>query len=180
MLIKNKSILRIKKGIYVFGPELSREPFNSFVLGNLIYGPSYISLESALSYYGMIPERVESVTSVTTKRNQQFSTPIGRFAYQHTRANRYSVGVTQILMDERHPVLIATPEKALADYLILFAHDIRPQSVQELRRFLLDDLRLEEAMLLAMDRTRLFEMAHALRHRTINLLVSLVAEKRPA
>ena len=180
LLIRNKSIVRVKKGIYVFGPELSKEHFNVFVLGNLIYGPSYISLESALSHYGMIPERVEAVTSVTTKRNRQFNTPLGRFTYTHARAACYSVGVTQLIMDERHPVLIATPEKALVDTLMLSGRGIDPQSAEELRQFLLEDLRLDEGALSSMDRTRLLEVANLVRNRTVDRLLSLVAAKRQA
>src|SRR5689334_21193947 len=61
--LKKKSIVRIKKGLYIFGETLARNPPSREILANLIYGPSYISLDYALHYHGLIPERVESVTS---------------------------------------------------------------------------------------------------------------------
>ena len=73
-------IVRIKKGLYVFGESLRRKPYSRELLANLIYGPSYLSLEWALQYYGLIPERVEALTSVTTGRSRKFSTPAGLFA----------------------------------------------------------------------------------------------------
>jgi len=74
-LLKQGKIIRVKKGLYVFGSELAQQPFLKETLANLIYGPSYISLEYALAFYGLIPERVEEVTSVTNKRNKSFNTP---------------------------------------------------------------------------------------------------------
>lgn len=74
-LLKKKEIIRVKKGIYVFGEKYARRPFSREILANMIYGPSYISLDYALHYFGLIPERVEAVTSVTTKRSRRFSTP---------------------------------------------------------------------------------------------------------
>jgi predicted transcriptional regulator of viral defense system len=116
-LLKKEAIVRVKKGLYVFGPELAREPYCKETLANLIYGPSYISLEYALSFYGLIPERVEVITSVTNKRKKYFSTPIGIFTYRYINPSMYSYGITLYEIDERHSILIATPEKALLDML---------------------------------------------------------------
>jgi hypothetical protein len=62
-------------------------------IANPLYGPSYISLEYALSYYGLIPERVESITSVTTKRSKKFITPLGSFSYEHIPLKAYPIGI---------------------------------------------------------------------------------------
>src|SRR5439155_24771651 len=80
-LLKSGTIVRVKKGLYVFGPEVRQNPICKETLANLIYGPSCISLEYALSHHGLIPERVETITSVTPKKNKEFNTPIGRFTY---------------------------------------------------------------------------------------------------
>ena len=66
-LLSGGEIVRIKKGLYCFGEAFRREPIIREHLANMIYGPSYVSLEYALSYHGLIPERVETVTSVTTR-----------------------------------------------------------------------------------------------------------------
>ncbi|MBW1855256.1 MAG: hypothetical protein JRJ00_11360 [Deltaproteobacteria bacterium] len=64
-LLKKGIIIRVKKGLYIFGEEYRKIPYSMEILANLIYGPSYISLDYALQYYGLIPERIEAVTSVT-------------------------------------------------------------------------------------------------------------------
>ena len=116
-LLKKGDIIRIKKGLYIFGPELAREPYSKEVLANLIYGPSYISLEYALSFYGLIPERVETVTSITSKRKKLFDTPTGIFSYKYINPSMYSYGITLHKLDERHSILIACREKAVSDML---------------------------------------------------------------
>jgi len=118
-LIKSGTIIRVKKGLYVFGPDVRDAPICRESLANLIYGPSCISLEYALAYHGLIPERVETVTSVTPKRDKEFNTPVGRFTYRLLNISKFPHGVTQEWIDEQHPILIASPEKALCDYVLL-------------------------------------------------------------
>ncbi|MEA3441146.1 MAG: hypothetical protein U9R58_12785 [Chloroflexota bacterium] len=74
-LLAAGAIVRIKKGLYCFGDPFRKKPISREHLANLIYGPSYISIDYALSYYGLIPERVETITSVTTHRSRDFDTP---------------------------------------------------------------------------------------------------------
>jgi hypothetical protein len=81
-LLRKGFILRVKKGLYVFGDEYRRRPFSREILANLIYGPSYVSLDFALQHHGLIPERVEALTSVTTGRSRSFFTPVGLFTYR--------------------------------------------------------------------------------------------------
>ena len=90
-LLRSGVIIRIKKGLYIFGRDYRREPFCRELLANLIYGPSYVSLEYALSYYGMIPERVETITSITSGRARSFVTPVGQFTYRPT--SHFSTGI---------------------------------------------------------------------------------------
>ena len=140
-LLKKKSIIRVKKGLYVFGPELAREPYSKETLANLIYGPSYISLEYALSFYGLIPERVETVTSVTNKRNKFFNTPAGSFSYRYINPSIYSCGITLYKQDRYHSILIATREKALSD--ILYFSDKMAKKA-ELKEYIFENLRVDE------------------------------------
>ena len=91
-LLAKGDIVRIRKGLYAFGPLYRREPLSREVLANLIYGPSYISLEYALGYHGLIPERVSAVTSVALGRSRTFETPLGTFTYQSLALSCYAVG----------------------------------------------------------------------------------------
>ena len=88
---------------------------SQYLIANKIYQPSYISLEKALSHYGVIPEVVYAVTSVTTKSSREFTTPKGNFIYQSIKKIAFT-GYGLCLIDKDN-VLMATPEKALADYL---------------------------------------------------------------
>jgi hypothetical protein len=142
-LLRSGTIIRVKKGLYVFGPHLRQHPICKETLANLIYGPSCISLEYALSFHGLIPERVETITSVTPKKNKEFDTPVGRFSYRYLGADRYPHGIEQQWLDKQHPILIASPEKALCDYLEL--KDVpRLKSSKAARAFLREDLRIDE------------------------------------
>src|SRR5660398_214421 len=81
-MLRRGDIVRVKKGIYVFGDAHARRPYSREILANMIYGPSYVSLDSALQYHGLIPEGVEAVTSMTMKRARRFATPTGLFIYR--------------------------------------------------------------------------------------------------
>ncbi len=139
-LLKRGNIVRVKKGLYVFGRELAREPFSKETLANLIYGPSYISLEYALGFYGLIPERVETVTSVTNKRNKSFDTPVGHFTYRYIHPALYAYGITLIKQDDYHSILIACKEKAVAD-MLYFNKQFEDEAGVE--QYLLENLRVE-------------------------------------
>ena len=138
-LLKKGKIIRVKKGLYVFGPDLAREPYSKDVLANLIYGPSYISLESALSFYSLIPERVEAITSITSKRKKLFNTPVGIFSYRYINPAIYSYGVTLHELDKNHSILIASKEKALSDMLYF---SVKMKDEPQIKKYLFDDLRI--------------------------------------
>lgn len=143
-MLKKKEIIRIKKGLYVLGEPYSESLFHKETLSNLIYGPSYISLEYAMSFYGMIPEKIQTVTAVTNKRNKVFDTPAGRFSYRYIHPSLYPEGIDLIKLDEMHNILIASREKALAD-MLYFADKFK--NVDELKNYLSDSLRIEESEL---------------------------------
>ncbi len=141
-LIKAGIITRVKKGLYVFGPEYSRAPVCKEVLANLIFGPSCISLEYALAFHGLIPERVETLTSVTPKKDKAFDTPLGRFTYRYLGLEKYAVGIEQVWIDKTHPVLMASIEKAICDYVVLNKIPILSE-YRAARDFLEGDLRID-------------------------------------
>ena len=113
-LMKQKKIIRVKKGTYVLGPEF-RKPYAREILANMIYGPSYVSGISALHFYQFIPERTEVVFSRTPNRNKQFDTPVGRFVYRYCSMERYQVSIRRAVVDNQRSFLIASREKAVVE-----------------------------------------------------------------
>lgn len=85
----------IRKGLYAVSPEITGIPLSLPLVANLLYGPSYVSMDYALSYYGIIPERVVEVTSMTTKRGKVYDLPVGRFSYTHSQPQLYSIGISR-------------------------------------------------------------------------------------
>lgn len=108
---KKGAFVRAKRGLYLYGYQPSQE----FVLANKIYEPSYISLETALSYYGIIPEAVYTITSVTSRASQEFTVAGRLFRYQKIKQAAFTGYVPCRFGGQTG--LIATPEKALVDYL---------------------------------------------------------------
>jgi len=136
-------LMPIKKGMYVVSPDITGIPISLPLLANLLYGPSYVSMDYALSYYGIIPERVIEVTSMTTKRGKVYDLPIGRFSYTHSQSQLYSIGINRIENPDQTGYLMASPEKALCDKLI-FTRNLNIQSKRALKGLLFDDLRIDE------------------------------------
>ena len=165
-LLRSRVIVRVKKGLYVFGPEYSRGPICREALANLIFGPSCISLEYALAHYGLIPERVETVTSVTPKREKAFETPLGRFTYRYLAPAKYPFGVGQVWIDDDHPVLMASPAKALCD-LVVLGRSPGLASTRDARDFLREDLRIDETHWGRIDRAELRALAGVHRSRDV-------------
>jgi hypothetical protein len=139
-------LLQIKRGFYVVSPDYSGEVISLPLIANQLYGPSYVSLDYALYHYGLIPEKVVDVTSVTTKRSKIFSSGLGRFSYVHLPAPYYSQGIFQVNESERVVFLMASPEKALCDRLVL-TRNLRIYSKKALLGYLLVDLRVDKSEL---------------------------------
>ena len=140
-LLKKGVIIRVKKGLYVFGDSYRRRPFSRELLANFIV-PSYISLDYALYYHGLIPERVAQVTPTTPKRPKRFSTPIGASVYRQTRREGFHIGMQRVETGEV-AFLMAGPERALADKLRVLKR-IPCRTLKELGELLFDDWRLDE------------------------------------
>ena len=143
-------IIRIKKNLYVVSQKVHNQEISSELVANHLYGPSYISLESALSYYGLIPERVYSMRSVCTKRHKQYETQLGHFEYIKVPENYFPIGISQEIINNSYSFLIATPEKALCDKIIA-SQNTRIQSVKAMREYLEEDLRFDMSALTSFD-----------------------------
>ncbi len=167
-LLKKAELIRIKKGLYILGEDFRQEPLSLEFIANLIYGPSYVSQEYALQYYGLIPERVETITSMSSKRHKYFSTPLGHFQYTYLNQQRFTVGVDWLQIRKNITILIASPEKALVDTLAKY-RDVTRQ--KEMRALLLENLRLEEDELAALDLSRLEKICESYRHPTASLFL---------
>jgi predicted transcriptional regulator of viral defense system len=141
-LEKSGELIRLKKGLFVVSSELSGQPVSRELIANHLYGPSYISLESALSFYKLIPERVHTTRSMTLKRARKFSTPVGNFDYITTEKGYYEIGLRQEIIDNRYAFMVATPEKAVCDMLIKSSR-LRIQSPKAMRIYLEEDLRID-------------------------------------
>jgi predicted transcriptional regulator of viral defense system len=113
---KSGELMRLKKGLYLIAGKVKQILPDEFELALLMYQPSMISLESALSYHGLIPEAVYTTTSVSPKRAQEFKTPIGIFSYKRVPAKGFYIGVHRI-STPTGTILIASPWRALADFV---------------------------------------------------------------
>ena len=112
--LKSGEVVQIRRGLYHLSRSVFPSPVSAHVMANLIYGPSYVSFESALAHHGWIPEAVHNWASVTSGRPRRFDTPLGRFSYLRIKQTPLMAGV---VCEEASPgsFLVATPLKALAD-----------------------------------------------------------------
>ena len=141
-LEKKGDLIRLKKGSYVVSPKIHNQPISNELIANHLYGPSYISLESALSFYNLIPERVHSIRSMTIKRSRKFSTPLGIFEYISAPKKYFEIGIQQNIIKGEYAYLIATPEKAICD-IIVATPRLRMQSVKAMQIYLEEDMRID-------------------------------------
>ena len=171
-MLDRGELVRIRKGLYVFGEDYRREPVSRELLANLIYGPSYISLDYALSYYGLIPERVDVVTSVCLGRSRDFNTPFNRFTYRSLNDSRYAVGA-RLEKKRNFSFFIASPEKALIDK-IWADKRIAWNSKSFYQKYLQEDLRIEIQRLCELDGEMLHTLGRAYDSHKIRMLIDFL------
>jgi predicted transcriptional regulator of viral defense system len=133
--IQKGYLIPIRRDLYLI-KNARKALLNSFEIATIIYGPSYVSFESALSYHGWIPEAVRTTTCASVKRAKEFETPIGIFSYEHIPIEVFSFGVEQ---HKRNSItlFIASPMKSIAD--IVYARKRTWNSISDLS----EDLRIE-------------------------------------
>ena len=149
-LVQQGLLARLKRGIYIPGPRLHMATPEPFLLANHLAGPSYVSLHAALSWQGLIPERVYEISSVTTQKSKVFQTPAGKFTYTHLPLPYYAYGIQQVELAKDQSALVASAEKALCD-LVATTPGILLRSVLQATELLLEDLRMDENMLHNLD-----------------------------
>lgn len=138
----NKGLLiRLRQGYYSF-PEYKGKPDFALYFANRIYRPSYVSLHSALAFYGMIPEAIVQITSVTSLKTVSFTNDFGEYGYKSVKEELMFGYDLKPLADGR-TFQLAKPEKAILDLLHLYPFYNTAQELEELRLdedFLQDDL----------------------------------------
>lgn len=144
--VENKTLIQLKRGLYILNvPGVKKPP--DFYLANWIVFPSYVSMESALSYYELIPEAVYSTVSITTKKTKHFNNELGNFIYHHIK-NELFGGYIKLEVEE-FSVNIADPEKSILDYLYLKYLSV--EELEEVRLQNLDILDKEKLIKIAID-----------------------------
>ncbi len=166
-LVKSGELVRLKKGFYTFSKAYLTKPIDLISVANTLYTPSYVSFDYALSYYGMIPERVSEITSATSKNEKLFETPVGRFSYKKVPLKAYSLGIDWLYDENEGGRFIATPEKALCDK-IRYDRGIGTLTQSSMVEYLKYDLRLEITK--PLDAELIEEIATAYRSRNLKTL----------
>lgn len=145
-LIKAGWLIGLKNGLYVPGPKSKLLLPESLLVANHLWGPSYVSMESALSYWGFIPERVFETTSVTVKPSKIFKTELGRFSFKHASLPYYSFGIRTVDVSSKQAVMIASPEKAICDKIVMTSR-LNLRSIKQVMKFLIEDMRIDEDLI---------------------------------
>ncbi len=174
-MVKNEELIRLRNGFYLISEKITHGsakviPFEQ--VANLLYGPSYVSMEWALSFYGMIPERVHTVASMTLGRNKEYHTSVGDFSYFTLSSESYSIGITQKQSpDFVGGFLIASPEKALADTVFKTCKHL---DKDQLKDELLESKRIDRECFHELNKDLLANIAKSYRAKHVHYLVDLV------
>ncbi len=130
--VKSGRLIQLRRGVYSVAPPYQADAPHPFLLANHLRKSSYVSLQSALSHYGMIPEFVPATTSVTIGRPQELQTALGRFVFRHVKKEAF-FGYNQTEISRGQFVFLASPEKALLDLLYLTQRSDSREYLEELR-----------------------------------------------
>jgi hypothetical protein len=176
--LKKGEIIKIRRGLYLLADKYRHKKLSKFFLASRIVPHSYVSIESALSYYGWIPERVTTVTSILAiGRTKKFTTPFGEFVFYQLPVNEYEFlsGVTRVEEIKGEPFLLASPLRALADYVYVRKIDWR--SID----YLTNSLRIDIEQLMKIEADDFIEMKKVYRsNRVLHFLDSIEQELKKA
>lgn len=164
--VKTGRLIKLKKGLYTLAQPYRKVTPHPFLIANAMKKASYVSMQSALGHYGMIPEYVPAITSITTQRPEQIETPLGHFAFRHIKKNWFH-GYRQIDLGSGQRVFIATSEKALLDLVYLTPRADNYDFLSELRLQNLEQLNIDVVRELA-DKSKSMKL-----RRTAKLLAKL-------
>lgn len=173
--LKDKGIIKsIKRGIYITGENANMQMPESSLIANHIYGPSYVSMETALSHYGLIPERVYALTSMTIKPSKNFQTSIGLFSYSYLPLPYYAFGIKTVKLRENQRVIMASPEKALADKIVTTPGVIL-RSMKNAQNYVFENLRMEPSDLKDFDTAQIQSwLSDAPKKESLQILLKMI------
>jgi hypothetical protein len=179
-LARQGDLIRLRRGLFVVAPELSGQTLSRELIANHLYGPSYVSFESALSYHGIIPERVHMLRSATFKRSRQVKTSLGVFQYTTVPESYYPIGITQMLYEEEnYSFLMAGPEKAVCD-MITTTNGLHIQSERAMREYLFEDMRMDFEDIENIDFNIIEQcIEHGRRRRELRFLLNVLQNEQP-
>ncbi|MBT2560212.1 hypothetical protein J7E50_03120 [Pedobacter sp. ISL-68] len=164
----------VKKGLYIAGRSLGAERPESALLANHILGPSYLSMESALAHYGLIPEKVFAVTSMTTKASRKFQTNIGLYSYTNLPLPYYAFGLASVSLSKDQQAIMAISEKALCDK-IATTSGITLRSQSSARDYVFGNLRMEEEDLAKFDLNAMLSwLENAPKRESLEMLIKMI------
>jgi len=176
-MTKQGILTRLKKGLYTFSALYQDGSVDSIVIANRLYAPSYVSFEYALSYYGLIPERVYEVTSATLYSKKLFDTPLGRFSYRPIPLEVYALGVDWFYDERDGGKFVATPEKALCDK-VRADRGLGRLNQEKMKGYLLYDLRIEWEVLMTLDARLVEAIAHKYKSYNLKNLSSVLKKEK--
>jgi hypothetical protein len=174
-LIKKGELTAVKNGLYVAGPNTKIQQPEPFLIANHLWGPSYVSLETALSYWGFIPERVFETISVTIKTSKLYRTAVGRFRYHNAASPYYSFGIKSVSLTPKQVALIASPEKAICDKIVM-TPGVSLRSTIQTKDFLMEDLRIDDESLLKLELSEISSwIKDAPKKKSLEMLVKTIS-----
>lgn len=175
-MVKKGELLQLKKGIYAFSEEYRTTPLNIIATANLLYKPSYVSFEYALSFHGLIPERVYTTTSATLSRSNEFDTTLGKFSYTKIALKAYPLGLEWKFNENDGGYMIASAEKALCDKVY---SDKRSSNIlkNEIESYLEDDLRIDFEDLRNLDSKLIWKISMAYSSRTLQAISAIIKKR---
>lgn len=130
--VRDGKLVQLRRGKYLLPEAYRKQQPSNYILANQLYHPSYVSMESALSFYGLIPEFVPMMQSITTQLTKKWETPVGSFTYHHMKQERF-FGYEFVPFSTRESFYCATPEKALADLFYMKKGNWTEARIAELR-----------------------------------------------
>jgi len=160
-------LFRLRRDLYALAPPFQKVKPHPFLVANRMARGSYVSRQSALAHYGLIPEYVPVVTSVTTSRPALWETPLGSYDFRHLKVEMF-YGYQLLELGGKQQAFVAAPEKALLDLIYLQPGGDSPEYLRELRLQHLDRLDVDEL-------ARQAKLAHSRKLRRAAALVANLA-----
>lgn len=174
--LKTKELIRLRRGLYLFGDRWRRKLVSPFVIANQLYQPSVVSLESALSYYRLIPEAAYTVTSViNVRRNKNYQNSVGVFSFQYVPLKPFFMWAEKLQDITHSGALVAHPLRALFDFF--YVHRKSIHSLNELEQDLRIDLGVLRELVISVAVKDLEVLAKSYKRRSIQKLFQLLVSE---